>query len=105
MLVALIALIAIALLEGLVIYRAVTRMLQFDSILQRIVDTLDSYSTDLIRMSSADIDGILVDHPEVLRFHQRNMKARAEVMGAIEDVTRETPRRRKAPAPPRPDME
>lgn len=90
---------------GYVVYVGSRRLLQFDSLFQEITAVLDGYSTDLVRMTSADIDGILTDHPEVKTFHLRNMRARSDVQSALDTITEITPRRKKAPALPRPDME
>lgn len=103
--VALIVAVLVILGQGYLLYRGATRLLQFDELFQRVAMTLEDYSEDLVRMTSADIDGILTDHPEVKAFHLRNMGARRDIRLALEDVTRHTPRRRKAPALPRPDME
>lgn len=97
----------IALIESWLLFRASRRLLQFDDLFQQTVGVLDSYSSDLGRMSSADLDGILVDHPEVTAFHKRNMSARRDIQGALEMLTAVSPRRAKRPSKelPRPDME
>lgn len=104
--VALIAAVLVILGQGYLLYKAARRLLQFDELFQRIGVTLEGYSEDLAKMTSADIDSVLTDHPEVRMFHLRNMAARKDVQNALEEVTRQTPpRRRKAPALPRPDLE
>lgn len=107
-----IALVALALfiiagVEALLLLRASRRLLQFDDLFQQTVGVLDVYSSDLVRMSSADLDGILVDHPEVEAFHRRNMSARREIQGILEALVAVSPRRPKRPVPelPRPDVE
>ena len=87
------------------LYRAAIRLLQFDTLLQAVMEIIDSYSIDLAKMSSGEIDGILAEHPEIRMFHLRNVRAKADIQKALSDIARETPRRRKAPALPRPDME
>lgn len=105
MLIALIIALMLNAAQGYFLYNGARRLLQFDDLFQGIASTLASYSSDLVRMTSSDIDSVLTDHPEVISFHMRNMRARLEVQGVLEEVTRATPRRRKAPALPRPDME
>ena len=90
---------------GFLLYRASRALLQFDSLFQGIVETLEGYSDDLTKMSSADIAGVLADHPEVAAFHMRNMRARADVRAHLEEVRKSRPSRRKAPTLPRPDAE
>lgn len=86
-------------------FRAFRRLLQFDDIFQGIMPVLDSYSKDLEEMSSADLDGILTDHPEILAFHRRNLAAKRDIESVVDSVTKMGPERREAPALPRPDME
>ena len=100
-------LLIVALAEGLLLYRASRRLLQFDDLFQGTIAVLDSYSSDLVEMSSADLDGILVDHPEVITFHKRNMRARRELQSALDSITSVFPRKppRRDPKLPAPDME
>lgn len=90
---------------GRLLYRATQRLLQFDDIFQSIHPVLSEYSDDLKRMSSGDLDGILVDHPEILAFHRRNLAARVAVESIVDSVTKTRPERKKKPRLPRPDME
>lgn len=90
---------------SILLVRATKRLLQFDDIWQGILPELESYSADLARMASADLDGILVDHPEVLTFHKRNLRAKKVIESILDSVTQMTPERKKPPALPRPDME
>lgn len=89
------------------IVRGGRRLFEFDEIFQEILPPLIAYGNDLKEMSSADLDGILVDHPEVLRFHKRNLQARQEIESVIDSVTNIAPPRPKARTPelPKPDME
>lgn len=100
-------LLLVAVAEAWLLIRASRRLLQFDDLFQRTVDVLDSYSSDLTRMVSADIDGILADHPEVESFHRRNMSVRHDIGVILEMLTAVTPRRPKRPDAkfPRPDLE
>jgi hypothetical protein len=97
----------VSLAEGLLLFRAARRLLQFDDLFQDTAEVLDGYSSDLAEMSSADLDGILVDHPEVIAFHKRNMRARRDVQSILDSVTAVSPRRprRRDPKLPLPDME
>ncbi len=85
--------------------RAVRRLIQYDDIFQAIMPVLAEYSSDLERMSSADLDGILVDHPEVLNFHRRNRLAKQQVESLVDSITKLVPERKKAQELPRPDVE
>ena len=99
--------IAVLIISGLcyVLVRLSQRLLQFDSLFQDVMSILDSYSTDLVRMTSADIDSVLTDHPEVISFHMRNTRASLEIKRALGEISKITPPRRKAPALPKPDVE
>lgn len=91
---------------GYFLYVGAKRLLQFDALFQRIFLALESYSTDLVRMTSSDLDNVLTDHPEVISFHMRNMRARLEVQNALEDIAKIVPsRRKKDNSLPRPDVE
>lgn len=92
-------------IQGYLLYRASVRLLQFDDVFQGIAPILSGYADDLVGMSSANIDGILVDHPEVAAFHRRNIAAQREIASLIESVIALTPRRPSKPALPRPDTE
>ncbi len=103
----LVAIASMALVSGFLLYRAARRLLQFDEVFQGLIPLLDEYSGDLVRMTSADLDGIMVDHPEVLSFHRRNMRARRDIQLVIDSITSISPRppRRSDPKLPLPDME
>lgn len=105
-----IALLVLALLvfvESILLVRASRRLLQFDDLFQDLVAVLEEYSADLTKMVSADLDGVMVDHPEVIAFHQRNMRARRAVQSSLESIVASvsTSRRtRKKQSLPRPDV-
>jgi len=101
----LVASLAFNVMAALLIVRAVRRLLQYDDIFQGILPELTKYSEDLSRMSSADLDGIMVDHPEVLAFHKRNQRALKTVKSIVDSVTKIVPERKKPSALPRPDVE
>jgi hypothetical protein len=105
LIVALMLSIGLAVGEGYLLYRATRSLLRFDDIFQGLIPILDEYSTDLTRMTSANIDGILVDHPEVARFHARNMRARVSIQQTLDSIMSVTPRRKKKTELPRPDVE
>lgn len=107
MLIAILLAISVALnfAMGRLLVRASRRLIQFDDVFQGIMPVLEQYSDDLARMSSADLDGILVDHPEILAFHRRNLVAKTAIESIVDSVSRMTPKRPKAPELPRPDME
>lgn len=84
---------------GAVLFRFSKRLLQFDDIWERVLPVLFEYAEDLRKMVSADL---LLDNPEVIRFHKRNMQALADI-DAITESTRERVRRSKRL--PRPDVE
>lgn len=87
------------------LFRASRRLLQYDDIFQNILPVLEEYDQDLVEMTSADLDGILADHPEVRAFHVRNMAARRAIESIVDSVTKLAPERKEALALPRPDME
>ncbi len=95
----------LAIVLGYLLYRASRAVLMFDDVLQGIVPVLEEYGRDLERMASADIGGILIDHPEVSAFHARNMRALASIHGIFESVASMVPKRRPVPVLPRPDVE
>lgn len=107
MLIAIILAISVALNVALVrlFMRGAQRLMQYDDILQEILPILEDYGADLTEMSSGNLTGALVDHPEILAFHKRNIAARHAVESIVDSVTRMTPERKKTPVLPRPDME
>lgn len=95
----------ICLLVSLLV-RASRRLLQFDDLLQETLHVLDRYSDDLLKMTSGNIDGTLVDNPEVMGFHARNVRTRLEIQGAVDAISTVSPRRRNVDVNlPRPDVE
>lgn len=63
-----------------VVVRFSKRLLQYDDLVDAISEPMMSYAADLKRMSSGDL---LIDNPEVLAFHRRNL----EMLSEIESVT------------------
>lgn len=61
--------------------RFAMRTLQFDRLWDELNSELESYSSDLERMTRGDI---LTDHPEVLLFHKRNRRALVAINDALE---------------------
>lgn len=96
-------LLSLALNAGLIFFlgRAIRRLLQFDMIWEQIMPVLFTYSEDLRKMLSADL---LVDNPEVLAFHRRNVRALLELDEITRVVQTTTPTKEKSRLP-RPDME
>ena len=94
----------VAATEGFLLWRAVTRLLQYDQVFGAIAPVLESYSVDLKRMVSADVNSSLFEHPEVLDFHKRNLRALEEISSITESVSDIRPRPTLADLP-RPDVE
>lgn len=88
-----------------ILVRATRRLIEYDDLWQAILPVLQDYGDDLAKMSSANLDGILVDHPEVLNFHRRNRLAKQQIESLVGSIVKLVPEREKAPALPRPDME
>lgn len=86
----------------LLLVRASRRLLQFDSIWQQIMPVLFGYSEDLRRMVSTDL---LVDNPEVVAFHKRNVRLLLELDEITRAVQATAPPKEKKSRLPRPDME
>lgn len=87
---------------GFLLVRAARRLLQFDSIWTQIMPVLFEYGEDLRKMVSADL---LVDNPEVLAFHRRNLRTLGELDAITRSVSSVAAKRDKKAALPRPDME
>ena len=98
-------LLVVAIGLGFLLARATRRLIQYDDIFQGILPVFESYAADLERMSSGHLDGILVDHPEVLNFHRRNRLAKQQFESIVDSVTKLVPERKRPPELPRPDME
>lgn len=79
--------------------RASKRLLQFDSLLQSIVDPLYEYRNELARIATAE--GLLHDHPEVLAFHRANMVMLERIEAAIKSVKEGRPQEKPKGLPPR----
>jgi hypothetical protein len=83
--------------------RAARRLLQFDEIFSGILPVLTDYSVDLARMTKGDL---LLDNPEVLKFHKRNMNALANIEMITKEITEVAPPRPKRDTKlPAPDVE
>lgn len=87
---------------GFLLVKAIRRLLQFDSIWTQIMPVLFGYGEDLRKMVSADL---LVDNPEVLAFHKRNLRTLSELDAVVRTVSSVVAKREKKAALPRPDME
>lgn len=84
--------------------RAAKRLLQFDELFQRTWVVLSDYAIDLTDLTKGDL---LLDNPEVIKFHKRNMNALAEIssiMGEITDTTSVKLKRREEKKLPAPDV-
>jgi len=86
---------------GVLLFRAAKRLLEFDSIWQQIMPVLFGYAEDLRRMLSLDL---LTDNPEVVSFHNRNVRALEEIDQITRAVRSAAPPRDDRPLP-RPDVE
>jgi hypothetical protein len=99
--------IAVSFLAGMVVVlsfvtvRLARRLLQFDEIWQQVLPVLFDYADDLRKMVSADL---LLDNPEVVALHKRNMRALREMDDAVKTVQGLTPPKQRIELP-RPDME
>jgi predicted TIM-barrel enzyme len=95
----------IAVLEGALLFRASKRLLQFDDVFQMILPVLEDYAADLKKMSSGNLDGVLVDNPEVLAFHKTNQAHKVAIESIVDSVTKMNPPRAKTPRLPKPEWE
>lgn len=84
---------------GTVLFRFSRRLLQFDEIWQGILPVLFEYAEDLRKMLSADL---LIDNPDVIRFHKRNQQALSELDSITESVKFRVREKKRLP---RPDVE
>ena len=89
-------------ITGVLLFRGGRRLLQFDDIFQEILPELQNYSADLRKLSSGDL---LLDHPEVVTFHKRNLRALKSLESIIDSVASVTPKQVKPLALPRPEVE
>ncbi len=87
---------------GLLLFRATRRLLQFDDIWRSILPELQSYTIDLKKMASGDV---LQDHPEVVKFHRRNLRALKALESIVDSIVNEQPAVPPQPALPRPEAE
>jgi len=96
---------SITLNVGLVylLIRASRRLLEFDDIWSGILPVLVDYAVDLRQMSSGDL---LLDNPEVVKFHKRNLNALATIESIAQQVAEIKPLPPKRDTNlPRPDVE
>jgi hypothetical protein len=85
--------------------RAAKRLLEYDAVFARIAPALDEYAADLRKTLSS---GILVDNPEVLNFHKRNVSFLAHVESiatAVKENRPPSPPQDPQKPAPRPDWE
>ena len=76
----------------ILLIRAARRLLQFDDMLQRTWGVLAEYSVDLTDMAKGDL---LLDSPEVIKFHKRNMNALYQISTIADEIGQVTPPRAK----------
>lgn len=87
----------------LLLVRASRRLLEFDAIWSGILPVLTDYAQDLGQMTKGDL---LLDNPEVIKFHNRNLNALAAVEMIARQITEMTPPRPKRDTKlPAPDVE
>jgi hypothetical protein len=89
-------------LTTVLLVRATRRLLQFDDIFGEIVGSLTGYADDLRKMSSG---GVLLDHPEVTKFHNRNLKTLKALDAAVKKVEGIRPPAEPTTPLPLPDVE
>jgi hypothetical protein len=84
--------------------RAAKRLLEYDAVFSSIAPALEQYAADLTKTLSS---GILLDNPEVLTFHKRNVSFLKHVESISKAVTEihPVPKKDPQPIPPRPDWE
>lgn len=75
--------------------RAARRLLEFDKLWDDVTDVLLGYELDLRKMSSGDLSETVMDHPEILTFHRRNLKALSDIGRLTEDLKGRKPREEK----------
>lgn len=83
------ALLAIA---TFLLIRATRRLLEFDELWDDVTTVLIAYESDLRVMSSGDLSEVAMDHPEIITFHRRNLRALSD----IEKITRSLKARKPA---------
>ena len=77
--------------QGYVNVKMAKRLLQFDSIFESIVQVLVDYGVDLRKVLSG---GFLQDHPDIVAFHKRNLKALTEIETIVKDLEQVKPRQK-----------
>jgi hypothetical protein len=82
--------------------RAARRLLEFDTVWQRIMPVLFGYAEDLRKMLSLDL---LTDNSEVVAFHKRNVRALLELDEVTKSVRDVAPPKVSDQPLPRPDVE
>lgn len=83
------------------LYRATTRLLQFDTIFQMVIEPMQEYSIALRKLSSGE--GLLHDHPEVMEFHKANVNLLYQIDAAVRAIREERPEKKKRGQLPRPE--
>lgn len=78
----------------LLLFRASKRLLQFDLLLGQVAQTLFDYGTDIRNVVK---EGVLQDHPEIVSFHRRNVRALAEIDAAVKTLEQVKPRKIEPP--------
>lgn len=87
--------------ETFVLVRFAKRLLQFDAIFDGIAPVLSGHADELRKTVSS---GLLEDHPEVVAFHQMNVKTLQAIESVIDSVKATRPSRPKLPANYRPPV-
>lgn len=80
------------------LWRATSRLLEFDELLRTIVDPMQEYAEELRKIATAE--GILHDHPEVIAFHRANMKMLRSIDAAIVSLRETQPQSEPKGLPP-----
>ena len=87
---------------GVLLARAAMRLFQYDDICRNILPILEDYSEDLTKLAKGDL---LIDNPEVLAFHRRNLQAVKDLDATVGSVLSVVPPRPKKPVGSRPVVE
>lgn len=83
------------------LYRATSRLFQFDTIFQMIIDPMQEYAVVLRKLTSGE--GLLHDHPEVMEFHKANINLLRQVDAAVKAIREERPEKKRKQLP-RPEV-
>lgn len=76
---------------GYLLVRAARRLLEFDDLMQVIVEPMQEYQEELAKIAQAE--GLLTDHPEVISFHRANVIMLAKIRSAIASIQEVRPQR------------